>query len=691
MSRLLPFVLTLILVLFSANTVMSNSTTEILWDKWGVPHIFAPNSVEVFKAFGWAQAHSHGNLILRLYGQARGRAAEYWGSNYIGSDQYVRMMDIPDRAKLWYQQQTPTMRSYLEAFATGINEYAQKYPQRLDAQLQAVLPVTGVDVLAHLQRAIYFHFLTNPQQVSSLQQTPLQGGSNAWAIAPAKSKTNHALLLANPHLPWGDFYLWYEAHLNAPNLNAYGATLVGIPVLGIAFNDYLGWTSTVNPINGATIYQLKLENDGYVLDGKVYPLQTKIETLKIRQPNGAILETKLAVKQSPHGMIIKENNEQAYAIKVVGLERPQSLEQYWQMAQAKNLEQFEAALKQVQIPMFNIIYADHKGNIMYLFNGTIPQHSQGDWDYWTKIVPGDSSANLYTEYHPYEDLPRLVNPSTGWLHNTNDPPWSSTYPPQIQSTQYPAYFAPVNLDDSGDVLRTQRSLKMLLESDKISPEEIIKMKFSSRLEMADRILDYLIPTAKLLANPLGVEAAAVLAKWDRQTQADSRGAVLFMLWALTLEPGGLFARPWNAQEYLTTPTGMANVNLALGVLEGVAAQIKLLYGSLDVSWGEVVRLRYGNQDLPASGGPGELGSFSVLDLRRAADEKFQVNFGDSYIAVIEFGEVITATALRVYGNATQPNSPHIGDQMPLYLRQEMRPVWRTREEINAHLDFKEVV
>jgi acyl-homoserine-lactone acylase len=157
-----------------------------------------------------------------------------------------------------------------------------------------------------------------------------------------------------------------------------------------------------------------------------------------------------------------------------------------------------------------------------------------------------------------------------------------------------------------------------------------------------------------------------------------------------VQPSKLFAKPWNEKAALTTPTGLADVNNALAVLEGVAAQVKLLYGSLDVSWGEVVRLRYGKQDLPASGAPGTLGSFRVLNFAVAKDERFQVVAGDSYIAAIEFSNPIKAKVLTVYGNATQPNSPHIGDQLPLYARGELRPVWRTRKEIEAHLESRQV-
>ncbi|NJK47481.1 acylase [Candidatus Gracilibacteria bacterium] len=682
--------LTLVACIVVNQPVASIGQTEILWDKWGVPHIYGKNSEELFKAFGWAQTQSHGNLILRLYGQARGRAAEYWGASYLSSDRYVRMMGIPARAQQWYDGQDKQIQGYLNAFAAGINDYAQKHPSEIDDPLKAVLPITGVDILAHVQRVIHFHFLSDPRQIASLKTSPTQGGSNAWAIAPTHSASSNAMLLANPHLPWTDLFLWYEAQLSAPNIDAYGATLVGMPVLAIAFNNDLGWTVTVNPIDGADIYQLTLKDDGYLLDGEVRPFERESQTIKIRQSNGKFIEEQFQIERSIQGTVITKQNDKAFALRVAGLDRPNGVKQLWQMATAKNLQEFEAAVQPLQIPLFNIIYGDRRGHILYVFNGQVPVRNTGDWNYWQGIIPGDTSKTLWTKYLDYKDLPRLLDPANGWLQNTNDPPWTSTFPSLLDPKKYPAYLAPASLGEASDIFRSQRSIQLLQESEKLSFEQMCDRKFSSRLELADRILEYLIPAARLLSNPIGLEAAQVLKDWDRQTNADSKGAVLFTLWAKTIQTSKLFSRPWNDKEALSTPTGLADVNNALAILEGVAAQVKLLYGSLDVSWGEVVRLRYGKQDLPASGAPGSLGSFRVLDLVSTKDERFQVVSGDSYIAAIEFSNPIKAKALTVYGNATQPNSSHVGDQLPLYSRGELRPVWRDRQEIEAHLESRQV-
>src|SRR5207247_1282681 len=157
-------------------------------------------------------------------------------------------------------------------------------------------------------------------------------------------------------------------------------------------------------------------------------------------------EEKLLVKRSIHGPVIAEKQEKAIALRVAGLDRPGMLEQWWDMARAKSLAEFESAVKRLQLPMFNVIYADRDGHIMYVFNAQVPVRSKGDWTYWNGIVPGDTSETLWTQIHPYSDLPKVIDPPSHWLQNTNDPPWTTTLPYVLKPEKYPAYMAPHFMD-----------------------------------------------------------------------------------------------------------------------------------------------------------------------------------------------------------------------------------------------------
>ena len=99
-----------------------------------------------------------------------------------------------------------------------------------------------------------------------------------------------------------------------------------------------------------------------------------------------------------------------------------------------------------------------------------------------------------------------------------------------------------------------------------------------------------------------------------------------------------------------------------------------------------MRIRVGGTDLPASGGPGRLGVFDVIDFAPTANGTRTANFGDSFIAVVSFARTPRAKVLMTYGNASQAGSAHIADQAPLLATHTLRDAWLTRAEVEAHLE-----
>lgn len=221
------------------------------------------------------------------------------------------------------------------------------------------------------------------------------------------------------------------------------------------------------------------------------------------------------------------------------------------------------------------------------------------------------------------------------------------------------------------------------------PERLLQEVYSTRMELADRILDDLIPAARKNRSELAKDAANVLTTWDKKANANSKGAVLFATWVQQIDLHKVFSIPWSENKPRTTPDGLANPQEAVAKLQAAAAQVQKTYGKLDVSWGEVFKLDYGGINLPANGGPDPLGIFRSLWFSPQSNGSFKSVGGDSFVAAVEFSQPVRAMVLNSYGNATQPGSPHIGDQLQMFANQKLRPAWHKRSDILAHLEERQ--
>lgn len=242
---------------------------------------------------------------------------------------------------------------------------------------------------------------------------------------------------------------------------------------------------------------------------------------------------------------------------------------------------------------------------------------------------------------------------------------------------------------------------MLTEHPQLTLDDLIALKYSTRIELADRVVDGLVAAARRSSNTTAVAAAEVLAAWDRQATPASRGTLLFALWVDALSPADpialsdLFAVPWNPADPLDTPSGLRDPSGAVAALVVAAQRATALAGRLDPAWGDLARLRGGAQDLPANGFPGDpCGCFRALDLDFSAlpaEGTMRAVGGDSFIAAVEFADPVRARVLLTYGNASQPGSTHAWDQLPLSARGELRSAWRGQAEIEANLERREVI
>jgi acyl-homoserine-lactone acylase len=679
----------------------SAAAPEILWDKYGVPHIFASDRDSMFYAHGWAQAQAQGNLLLLLYGESRGRAAEYWGPTHLDLDRWVQLNGVPERAKIWYDAQDPTFRKYMDEFARGINDYARAHPDTIAAEYRVVLPVSGVDVIGHSLRAVHYMYMGSMERMQRevdaairsqreartiLPEIPeIAPGSNTWAIGPPRSASGKSMLIINPHLAWGDtFYRYMEVHLVGPGYDLYGAPQIGFPTPVVGFNRRTGWGRTVNTIDAVDFYRLTVKGDQYEFDGKLRTFEHASKILRIKQTDGSFAEEKLEILRSVQGPVVFQKGGFVVAMRVAGLDRPKMLEQWFRMGEAKNLEEFKSALKMMAVPMWNVNYADADGHIMMVYDGLVPKRATGDVNYWAGVVPGNTSKTMWTEYLSFDELPKSLDPASGFNQNVNEPPWFMTQP-MLDASKYPAYLSPPDIGAS--LFRAKRSLRLLTEMPKIGYEQMLANKLSTRMEIADAILPDLLKAAP------DSEAKRVLAKWDRSTETTSRGAVLFKQFTDTYFAGGDIAShlrvKFDPNHPVDSAYGVADPEWAVNALASAAEKARKTYGSLDVPWGDVNRYASGNADLPGDGGPASLGVFRTIQFGKTVGNRNYATHGETFVCAIEFADRQNAQCSLSYGNSSQPGSIHLEDQLPLMVAKKLHPVWRDRKDIEANLEKRE--
>jgi acyl-homoserine-lactone acylase len=675
------------------------SRAEILWDTWGVPHIFAKDTNSAARALGWAQMQNHGNRLLRAIAIARGRGAEYFGQELLDSDDFTRTMGTYAISQRWRAQQNPEFASYLEAFVAGINDYARQYPEQLTAQARAVLPVESVDVIAAGTRLLT-RFVATAGRCTSV----FVGHTNGWAIGPSRSASGHAMALENEQVPWDlEWATFFEVQMVSPEFDLYGGTTVGLPVFASMFSPYAGWSLPVNTIDACDLYELTPDADGYRFDGAKRTFSIQKEIIKVRNQDGTFLEVPWEIRRAVQGPVV-QNGSKLFAIRLAGLEVSSmagALEQLSAMARARNLIEFQAAMQRMQVPLWNVIYADRDGHIFELYNGHVPVRPNYDMQFWSKPVPGDTSALVWNQIHPYADLPNVVDPPSGWVQSSNGPPWFMTFP-FGDPKNYAPYAAPPAWMTGGLVgtspqallsPREQSGLRMLMQGGKISLEKLVEDKYSTRSQMADRVLDDLINVANQSGSDTTKLAAKTLQAWDRKADAESRGAALFEFWAEEMRRRGFpgfYAEPFDLHRPLETPRGLSEPKAASEALDVAAQKLIKAAGRLDVPWGDLYRLRRGKIDLPASGAGDLLGSFRVLEYEATKDGRFTAIGVDNFIAAVEFSTPIRAKVLLTSGNSSDPNSPHYGDQLVLSAKKQLRDAWLTRSEVEQHLEQRTV-
>jgi len=673
---------------------------EIRRTQFGVPHIMADDLRAAGFALAYVQMEDYGARVALGLLRGRGEMGLWFGRDSMESD--FRAQRSYAIAVEKYAQLDQGTRDMYEGFAAGVNRYLARYPDEFPAGFNPRF--TAYDVAARDVR------VASPAAANRLLATldpsrargaggrggaavpppeeagidPIEEGSNAWAFAPGRTRSGRAILVRNPHLAWDAGY--YEAHLIVPGvLEFYGDFRIGGPFTVIGgFNRHLGWATTNNDPDNDEIYALDVDTvraDHYLFDGASVPLERELVTVRYRNGSGISTETR-EYWRTPLGLVVHRNGGKIYVVRLAGDGDNRAGQQFLRMMRAQSLSEWKEAMRLRARETSNFTYADRAGNILYVWNGlvpSLPHASGGD----SVAVPARHTAEVFTQLIPFDSLPQLLNPRGGYVRNENDAPYHTNLQAILDRAKFPA-----NLPEPSLRLRSQLSLALIDRTKKLSLEQVMALKNSYRMLLADRVKDELLAAVRA-ASPAGSErdATALLAGWDNTAAPASRGAVLFATWWQRYVDGvvadSMFAVPWDVTDPVRTPRGLRDLPRAVSAFTWAVAETARRHGSIDVAWGDVHRVRVGGFDEPVGGCSGALGCFRVLNFRNEPDGKRAAVGGDGWVIGVEFTDVPKAYSVLAYGQSNRTGHPHNGDQGQLFARGEFKRIAFTEAEIAA--------
>jgi acyl-homoserine-lactone acylase len=676
---------------------------EVRRTTFGVPHIKAEDLRAAAYALAYVQLEDHGARVAVGLLRARGEIGRWFGRDSMESD-FTAKYDYALAVERYPQLHQHT-RDVYEGFAAGVNRYVELHPEEFppgfaprftgyDVAARDVNAATAADARRFLDRFM----VGSPRgrrgagpatdSVRALEQREglTEEGSNAWAFAPSRTKSGRAILMRNPHLSWTAGY--YEAHVTVPGvLDFYGDFRIGGPfgVIG-GFNRNLGWSTTNNAPDLDEVYALDVDTakaDHYLFHGASLPVHRELVTVVFRNGPGMSSETR-EVWRTPLGPVIHRDSGKVYVLRAAAEGEFRGGEQFLRMMRAQSLAEWKEAMRMRARVNSNFTYADRAGNIFYVWNASLPalpHPSGGD----TSAVPARETDDVWTRYVSFDSLPQVLNPRGGYVRNENDPPYHTNLRQVLDRARFPANFPEPVLR-----LRSQLSLALVDPQRKLSLEDVVALKHSYRMLLADRVKDDLVAAVRASSPASQVaDAIALLTRWDNTAAPASRGGVLFETWwrkyTEGTDPDSMFAQRWSPNEPATTPRGLKAPARAAEAFAWAVEETTRRYGGYDVAWGDVHRVRIGKVDVPVGGCSGALGCFRVLNFRTDADGKRAATGGDGWVLAVEFGDMPRAYSVLAYGESPREDSPHHSDQAEMFARGEMKRVAFTERDIEAQI------
>ncbi len=699
----------------SARWQKEAARVSITRDDWGIAHVHGKTDADAVFGMIFAQAEDDFNRIEVNYLNSMGRLAEAEGEARIYQDLRMKLFIKPSDLKAEYAASPAWLRELMDAYADGLNYFLWKHPEVKPKVLTRFEPwmalsftegSIGGDIeridLNELRKfyggsQVTTAQLHEPEVLrSELREEVEPSGSNGAAIAPKNTATHHALLLINPHT---SFFFRSELQMTSDaGLNAYGAVTWGQFFVYQGFNDKVGWMHTSSGVDAVDEYLETINKKDarytYRYDSKDRPVLSTEVTVPYKTANGTAEKT-FTVYRTHHGPVIRETNGKWVSVRLMQ-EPVKALMQSYLRTKATDYKSYRKTMDLQANSSNNTIFADADGNIAYFHGNFIPKRD--DSIDWTKAVDGSTPATEWQGLLPVDETPRLLNPDSGWLYNSNNWPWSGAGPSSLKKENYPTY-----VETGSESARGLHAIKVLGDKKDFTVDSLIAAAYDSYLPWFEKPIPALVKAWNETASsdPLKssvAEQVEALRTWDRRWGVDSFATSLAVFWGEEIRRQVLAdskkAR-MSAEEYVASQSPGDQL---LRALVKASEKLSSEFGSWKTPWGQINRFQRLNGDIVqpfndeqpsipvgfTSSVWGSLASFGAHAY--PGTKKWYGTSGNSFVAVVEFGSKVRARAVTAGGESGHPQSRHFNDEAERYSVGNLRDVYFYPSDLKGHVE-----